>query len=109
KVYASTRCGIDDASGEMTSCQIEVNDETRSPTVEELEAVLTHQLGHVLGLDESSDPTAVMATERESSIGAEWRRINKDDRAGLAAIYGRPKIIDLSTRTATPAKAPAAA
>lgn len=51
----------------------------------DLQAVLTHEFGHVLGLAHSADPEAVMFT---STGTVRQRRPTMDDRTGLAAIYG---------------------
>lgn len=81
------------ATGLVTSAVIEVNDcdfrfvgpEEVAPGHLDLQAVLTHELGHVLGLAHSADPAAVMFT---STGTVRQRRPGLDDRAGLVAIYG---------------------
>ena len=59
----------------------------------DLAAVLTHELGHVLGLDESEVPTATMYPE----IGTgetEQRVLDADDRAGIEDIYSQEPPMD---------------
>ena len=66
-----------------------------SPGTYDLEATLTHELGHLLGLDHSAEPGSVM---REGQpINGPSRRgplndrdLGVDDRAGSRALYGEP-------------------
>ena len=56
----------------------------------DLQAVLTHELGHVLGLAHSDDPNALMFA-RGGTAGI--RTPKADDRAGIAIIYGSPALL----------------
>jgi hypothetical protein len=50
----------------------------------DLQAVLTHELGHVLGLDHSNNPAALMY---RFGGGVEKRSLRPDDATALAALY----------------------
>ena len=53
----------------------------------DLQGVATHEYGHALGLDHSSDPTATMFAS--SANGAiDFRSIEADDIAGIQFLYG---------------------
>ncbi|HJL00618.1 MAG TPA: matrixin family metalloprotease [Polyangiaceae bacterium LLY-WYZ-15_(1-7)] len=53
----------------------------------DLSSVLTHELGHVLGLDESDVADAVMAPELPRGRTSQ-RVLREDDEAGILALYG---------------------
>lgn len=81
------------ATGLVQSAVVEVNDcdfkfvgpEDVADGALDLQAVLTHEFGHLLGLNHSEDPGAVMFT---STGTVRQRRPNPDDRRALASIYG---------------------
>ncbi len=53
----------------------------------DLQAALTHEVGHVLGLDHSDVPDATMYSEH--APGESWRRqLHEDDLAGVRHLYG---------------------
>jgi hypothetical protein len=67
------------------------------------EDIQTHELGHVLGLNHSSDPRALMyATIDSGTCSNGARGLQPDDVAGLLFIYGRTG----ASATAPPATAP---
>jgi hypothetical protein len=54
----------------------------------DLEAALTHELGHFLGLDHSDVPGATMQPEAMGFGATDLRTLEADDIAGICAIYG---------------------
>ncbi|GAB4857263.1 hypothetical protein Ancab_015170 [Ancistrocladus abbreviatus] len=57
------------------------------PTQIDLESVMLHELGHVLGLAHTSDPNAVMYPS--IAPGVEKRDLQDDDIQGIQALYGQ--------------------
>jgi hypothetical protein len=89
---ALTSVFFDTESGEILDVDIEVNAEhfelttaIENPRTDICNA-LTHEVGHVLGLDHSTDPEATMY--RSARTGETSKRdLNADDIAGISAIY----------------------
>jgi hypothetical protein len=82
----------DVGTGDVSSAVVEINECDRAflPPDEaqdgrfDLQAVLTHELGHVLGLGHSNDPEAIMYS-RGGTAGV--RTPKRDDRAAIALVY----------------------
>jgi hypothetical protein len=67
------------------------------------EEVQTHELGHVLGLDHSSDPGALMYATIDSTICRNGARgLMADDVQGLFFIYGRTSPLGVSPPSLAP-------
>jgi hypothetical protein len=84
------------SSGEIVDADIEVNstrpliigDGRGQPTIagaHDLLSILTHELGHLLGLDHSNDPDSIMQVELQPRVVR--TELGEDDVAGLCAAY----------------------
>ncbi|MBM4373726.1 MAG: matrixin family metalloprotease [Deltaproteobacteria bacterium] len=89
---AKTTVTYDKTSGEIFDADIELNHAYNELTVGDeevvydLESIVTHELGHFLGLDHSLDFDATMnASYNPGTI--ELRTVEQDDVAGVCAIY----------------------
>ncbi len=78
-------------SGEILDADIAINSARHDFTVNEqgvsqdLVSVMTHEAGHFLGLDHSSDPDAVMYFQY--SAGSVNRELRDDDRKAICTLY----------------------
>jgi hypothetical protein len=87
-----TQLDAHEQSGAITTGVIYINEGTYPFTVEpargryDLQAVLTHELGHLLGLGHSADGAATMYAGTAPG-DAHQRTPGADDRAGVAALY----------------------
>jgi hypothetical protein len=52
-----------------------------------IEDVASHEFGHVLGLNHSSDSTATMYPSMPAFCDQTWRVLSPDDKAGIEALY----------------------
>ncbi|HEY7955913.1 MAG: matrixin family metalloprotease [Polyangia bacterium] len=90
-LLAYTQLYAHQVSGQITSAVIEVNERDHHFSVDgdrgryDLQAVLTHELGHLIGLGHSLDPQASMHSGTAPG-DAHQRNLDDDDRAGLTAI-----------------------
>lgn len=79
-----------DATGAYRDADIHLNGHDfrfsldAAPGTIDLRSVLTHELGHALGLGHSSDPRATMFA---TGSGKRWRSLEQDDRAGVCDLY----------------------
>lgn len=80
-----------DAGGRLHDADIHVNavdfrwSLDGRPGTADARGVLTHELGHALGLGHASDPAATMFASRADTIA--WRSLEKDDVDGVCALY----------------------
>jgi len=96
---AKTTVTYDASSGEILDADIELNQAfnelTTSDTVVvyDLQSILTHEIGHFIGLDHSMDFDATMTPGYEQGA-TDLRTIAPDDIAGVCAIYppARPAV-----------------
>jgi hypothetical protein len=94
-VLAKTALGFSRDTGELRDADLAFNsqdyvfvtDPPASPAEIDLVAVLTHEVGHVLGLGHSDVPAATMRPETQGFATPELRTLDPDDMAGICAIY----------------------
>jgi hypothetical protein len=91
-VIARTSLTFDPNTGAIFDADIEINSFRNEFSISEtqisndLQSVLTHELGHFLGLDHTLVPNATMLADYElSNLGA--RTLSSDDQAGICSIY----------------------
>jgi hypothetical protein len=107
--FAKTTIGMNLDTGEILDADTELNSQdyplsmNPGPGDVDLVGVLTHEMGHFLGLAHSDVPTATMRAEASASVTTELARLDPDDVAGICAIYppGAPP------RAASDVRAPA--
>jgi hypothetical protein len=88
-----TTVSFDPDTGEMYDADTEINGtlplsvgDPVAPGAYDIESIITHEMGHFLGLAHSSDSSATMyARYTPASIG--MRTLASDDMAGLCSIY----------------------
>ena len=89
---AKTTVTFDAETGEILDADIEVNHAYNEFTVSEskvvfdLQSVLTHEIGHFIGLDHTLDPDATMFAGYDEG-STSLRTLEADDIAGACAIY----------------------
>ena len=89
---AKTTVTFDAETGEILDADIEVNHAYNEFTVSEskvvfdLQSVLTHEIGHFIGLDHTLDPDATMFAGYDEGSTSQ-RTLEADDIAGACAIY----------------------
>lgn len=102
---AKTTVTYDSVSGVILDADIELNHAYNELTVGDeavvydLESILTHELGHFIGLDHSFDFDATMNASYDPGT-TELRTVEQDDVAGVCTIYppGRAALCDPTPR-----------
>ena len=93
-VIAFTTVSFDLNTGEIYDADMDINDWNfnfgvdGSPSKYDVQNTVTHELGHVLGMDHSKDPTATMYySANKGDINK--RTLAQDDKDGLCYLYSR--------------------
>ena len=96
-----TRIFYDPATGAIAEADVVLNPAAQfstdgTPGTYDLEATLTHEVGHVLGLEHSDEAGAAMQPRQGTNGLYEQaavcpRTLSDDDRAGARALYGSPE------------------
>ncbi|HKQ51666.1 MAG TPA: matrixin family metalloprotease [Pyrinomonadaceae bacterium] len=97
-----TRIFYDPATGAIAEADVVLNPAAQfstdgTPGTYDLEATLTHEVGHVLGLEHSDEAGAAMQPRQGTNGLYEQaavcpRTLSDDDRAGARALYGSPEL-----------------
>jgi hypothetical protein len=93
KTIALTTITFATSTGEILDADIEVNSQdvefTTGETIvrNDLQSVLTHEVGHFFGLAHSRVPGASMNPDYDRG-DLDFRSLSEDDRAGMCEIYG---------------------
>lgn len=90
--YALTTVSYEVTTGEIYDADIEINGLVREYVTSapedgtDLQSILTHEVGHFLGLAHSDDPMSVMR-ERYTPVQENLRVLSADDIEGICTIY----------------------
>jgi hypothetical protein len=99
---AKTSVTYNDETGEIYDADIEVNTANNTVTITDenieydLQAILTHEVGHFIGVAHSPDPSAVMFASYSPGDTSQ-RKLHPDDIDAVCNIY--PSTIDLKCNT----------
>ncbi|MEO7091606.1 MAG: matrixin family metalloprotease, partial [Polyangiales bacterium] len=102
---AKTTVTFDAKTGEILDADIEINAAFNNLTVRDatisydLQSIMTHEIGHMIGFAHSPDPTATMFSSYDpGTIGI--RTLSRDDVAALCDVYppGRVAVCDPTPR-----------
>ncbi|MDT4896056.1 MAG: hypothetical protein QOH25_1133 [Acidobacteriota bacterium] len=106
-----TRVFYDPATGAIMEADVVINPSAQfstdgTPGTYDLEATLTHEIGHVLGLEHSNEASAAMQPRQGTNglyeqAALSPRTLSDDDRAGAHALYGSPENFGAITGTIT--------
>lgn len=89
---AKTTVTFSNETGEIYDADIEVNTATNAVSVDnskvkyDLQSIMTHEVGHFLGLGHSGDPQATMFASYEPG-SIDLRAISNDDVAAVCTVY----------------------
>jgi Matrixin len=89
---AKTTVSYDPKTGRILDADIEVNHAYNEITIAsdhavyDLQSIITHEIGHFIGLDHSSDASATMSASYDQG-STSLRTLESDDIAGACAIY----------------------
>jgi hypothetical protein len=99
---AKTTVTFDDDTGEILDADIEINHAYNQFTINDdlveydLESVLTHEVGHFIGLDHSPDFSATMFAGYEPGT-TEQRTLEEDDILAACAVYPPERAVTCNT------------
>jgi hypothetical protein len=108
-----TRVFYDPATGTIMEADVVINPAAQfstdgTPGTYDLEGTLTHEIGHVLGLEHSNEVGAAMQPRQGTNglyeqAALSPRTLSDDDRAGAHALYGAPENYGVIAGTITDA------
>jgi hypothetical protein len=101
---AKTSVTYNDETGEIYDADIEVNTANNTVTITDdpdkiqydLQAILTHEVGHFIGVAHSPDPSAVMFASYSPGSTSQ-RKLHPDDVAAVCGIYPSDKELPCNT------------
>lgn len=104
-----TRIFYDPETGAIAEADVVINPAAQfstdgTPGTYDLEATLTHEIGHVLGLEHSDEAGAAMQPRQGTNglyeqAAVSPRTLSEDDRAGVRALYGSHENFGVITGT----------
>lgn len=86
QALAITTVSMDVDTGEILDADLEINTQDFTFTPGQLRYVVTHEVGHFLGLDHSQEADAIMNASYDMN-GDTLPRLSEDDAAGVCSIY----------------------